>query len=158
DGYENAGALWGAARHTVDVGGDRLSLSITACGTKRSSMVHRPAPFRRGGADAEAVPFGLVAGAPTLVNGIDPGFHHFAEERVCRFEYFVEFEIARPRNVPAAKSAEHAPIRIESCARETKWNEHLVAAILLERATASLLDHGSEREIATVAVGVFAAW
>src|SRR5262249_29526013 len=127
-------------------------------GTKRSGMVHGPAAFPRGGEDAEAVPFGLIAGAPAPVDGVDPGFHRFAEERVCRIEDFVEFEIVRPGDVPAAKSAEHAPIWVEPCTRETERDEHLVPAILLERATAALLDHGSEREIPTVAVGIFAAW
>src|SRR5262249_55047464 len=61
------------------------------------------------------------------------------------------------RYIPAAISAEHAPVGVESGAREAKRDEYLVAAIVLERASAALLDNSGEREIPAVAVGVFAA-
>src|SRR5215470_9475786 len=120
-------------------------------------MLHGPAAFARRSADPKTVPFGLCL-APAPAHRVDPGFHHFAEERVPRVEDLVELKIIRPRNIPAPESSEHAPIGIEPSAREPERAEHLVAAIIFEWSTAALLDHRREHEISGIAVGVCAAW
>src|SRR5262249_34924513 len=109
-------------------------------------MVYGPAAVACRCADPEAVPFGLGL-APAPAHRVDPGFHHFAEEGVRRVEDFVEPEIVRPRNIPAAVSSEHAPVGIEPRAREPERTEHLVPAVILEWSTAAVLDHRAEHVI-----------